>query len=86
MSGRGLAKRSELGKGSDAAIGDPDQSTTAQLLFNTQNFCEVCEGKGHEYFECPTKKRLDAIAKTNGDRLNWGAWKYKKYYKAFTKD
>ena len=46
--------------------------------------CEVCEGKLHEPLECPTKKRLDAYAKANGDNANWGTWKWLTYYKALT--
>ena len=86
MANKGLTKRSSLGSGEATEIGDPNSSSTADLLKNTTHKCEVCGGKGHEYFECPTKKRLDAIAKNNGDRLNWGAWKYHTYYKSFTKE
>ena len=47
--------------------------------------CPVCQGTGHEFYECPTKKRLDAHAKKINDTL-WGSWKYEKYYKVFIKD
>ena len=57
---------------------------TAQQLAQCQWDCEVCGGKGHEYWECPTKRRLDKFAKNNGDSVAWGAWKYYKYYKNFT--
>ena len=53
---------------------------TAKMLENTNWFCEVCGGRGHEYWECPTKKRCDAFAAKNGESAIWGAWKYHKYY------
>ena len=58
-------------------------SKTLELLSITEFNCEICEGVGHEYWECPTKKRLDAFAKNNGDSALWGAYKYHKYYKHF---
>ena len=43
--------------------------------------CEVCKGTGHNYLVCPTRKRLDNFAEKRGDKLHWGAWKWKTYYK-----
>ena len=64
-----------------------DKCQTYSLLdeMRTDGFiCQVCQGSGHEFYECPTKKRLDAYAKKMNDSL-WGNWKYIKYYKAFIK-
>lgn len=46
----------------------------------------MCGGRGHEYYECPTKKKLDEYAKKNGDSALWGAWKWHKYYKNLSKE
>ena len=54
---------------------------TAQLFQATKWKCEVCLGFGHEYWECPTKKKLDAYAAKNGEAHIWGCWKYYRYYK-----
>ena len=37
----------------------------------------------HEFFECPSKKKLDQFAKDNGDSHHWGQWKWEKYYRDF---
>ena len=44
--------------------------------------CQVCNGVGHNYLVCPTRKRLDNWAEKNNDKLHWGAWKWDTYYKA----
>ena len=56
-------------------------SKTYQLLNSTVFTCDICVGKGHEYFECPTKKKLDKFARKNGDSVYWGAYKFHAYYK-----
>ena len=45
-------------------------------------WCSVCKGALHEALECPTKKKLDSVARATGGQepLLWGAWKYKSYY------
>ena len=43
--------------------------------------CKVCKGFLHEWWECPTRWKLDKFAKKNGDAANWGNWKYFEYYK-----
>ena len=63
-------------------VGVADNSTTAKLLDEADiEMCKVCGGKGHVYWECATKRKLDAFAKANNDTANWGAWKWKEYYK-----
>ncbi len=63
------------------------QQSKTYLYANEIKFkCEVCGGVGHEFFECPTKRKLDTFAKHNGDALLWGQWKYQKYYKNVTDD
>ena len=42
----------------------------------------MCRGTGHEYYECPTKKALDKLAKQNNDRVLWGYVKWFRYAKA----
>ena len=54
---------------------NPAGSKTANLLKTTLFRCEVCDGVGHEFFECPTKRKLDAWATKNGDSWEWGKWK-----------
>ena len=63
--------------------GDWQESIVGKLLAETKWRCEVCEGKGHRYFQCPTKTWLDNYAKKIGDTANWGQWKFEKYYKDF---
>ena len=58
-------------------------STTLALLKATIFKCPVCEGKGHEFWECPTKRTLDSWAKAHNDQQHWGQWKYERYYSAF---
>ena len=57
---------------------------TGKLLQATKEenkyICPICRGWGHDYFECGTKKKLDAWAKSNGDSANWGNWKWVTYY------
>ena len=85
-----MQKKSEMAQmGNAVAFCDAataQASKTAQLLSNTNWRCEVCEGRGHEYWECPTKKRLDAFATKNGESALWGSWKYHKYYHAISAD
>ena len=42
----------------------------------------MCGGVLHEPLECPTKKKLDLVARaTGGDEpFLWGAWKHHHYY------
>ena len=81
-----MQKASELGSKAQFKVGVAASSTTHARLVSTDWKCQVCEGKGHEYFECPTKKKLDAFAKANQDSANWGQWKYEKYYSAIGAD
>ena len=47
--------------------------------------CQICEGFAHEWFECPTKRKLDYRARKNPkDKEQWGEWKYKKYWGQLT--
>ena len=57
-----------------------DESKTWVFFKSSTYNCEVCEGKAHEYWECPTKKRLDKWARKNGDSFMWGKVKYGLYY------
>ena len=41
----------------------------------------MCTGWGHEYYECPTKKALDKLARQNNERVLWGYVKWFKYAK-----
>lgn len=75
-----MEKLSNFGENAGQAIGNSSSSKTATLLAATKFRCEVCQGLGHEYYECPTKRKLDKWAKNNGDSANWGQWKYEKYY------
>ena len=34
----------------------------------------------HEFFECPTKRKLDAYARKNNDTATWGKFKWLAYY------
>ena len=70
--------------------GLPNNSLTYKMLKNEGNIlgadhyvCQVCNGALHQFYECPTKKKLDQFAKDNNDVANWGQWKYDNYYKAF---
>ena len=73
--------------------GTADKSSTAKMLIESsfkerapyQDWyrCEVCSGCLHEWHECPTKKKMDIIAKENDDCPNWGQWKYEQYYREF---
>jgi hypothetical protein len=65
----------------DGKMGIAEESTTAKLLQDPDlMICQVCTGKGHDYRECGTKKRLDAWAREHDDVGNWGQWKYDTYY------
>ena len=59
-------------------------STTFQRLENTVFRCDVCLGRGHEFWECGSKRRLDKWAKANGDQKNWGKVKYNTYFRFYT--
>lgn len=59
---------------------------TAMLLDQTVYTCEVCGGRGHSYYECPTKRKLDHFAKANGESFIWGSWKWHAYYHKFTEE
>ena len=68
--------------------GDATKSTTAEYLKkmkgNNYYKCQVCDGYGHYFYECPTKKKLDKAARDNNDKYNWGAWKSVTYFKDLT--
>ena len=61
------------------------ESSKTWQIFTATNFrCEMCEGIGHMYYECPTKKRLDSFAKNNGESYIWGVIKYHRYYHRYS--
>ena len=44
--------------------------------------CQICQGYAHEWYECPTKRKLDYRARRHEAWKNaWGQWKYNKYWK-----
>jgi len=50
-------------------------------LMSATNFkCECCKGFGHEYFECPFKKKLDKFARSIGETKLWGSVKWNLWY------
>ena len=61
------------------ANGGNDCKTYA-YLHRTKVRCQVCLGLMHEFFECPTKRKLDYWAKNNNDKDAWGNWKFTTYY------
>ena len=61
----GASTRWKAGVGSNS-------KTAALLAVRDIQICDVCDGKGHAYYECSTKKKLDAFAKANDDVADWG--------------
>ena len=59
-------------------------SQTVRQLTECAFICEVCGGKGHEYWECPTLTRLDKFACNNGEAQVWSVWKYHTFLHNFS--
>ena len=57
--------------------------TKTECLDKMQTKCQICKGIGHEFFECPTKRKCDKWSVKNNDAVQWGSWKYHSYYKYF---
>ena len=52
-----------------------------QHFTNAVNYtCRFCEATGHEFQECPLKKRMDKAVGENGLSYGWGVVKGAAYY------